>query len=53
MRALHRRIDELREDLKASEARQREDLKDGLGKLDAKMDRLLEARFTQPVSPER
>ncbi|MCY3537848.1 MAG: hypothetical protein F4099_01965 [Synechococcus sp. SB0673_bin_10] len=50
---LNRRIDELREDQKASEARQREDLKDGLGRLDAKVDRLLESRLPDPVSPDR
>jgi len=35
------------------ENRLRQDLKDGLARLDVKMDRLLEARFTQPVPPER
>jgi len=46
---LNRRIDELREDQKEL----RQDMKDGLARLDAKVDRLLEARFTQPVTPER
>ena len=46
---LNKRMDELREDQKEL----RQDMKDGLARLDAKMDRLLEARFTQPVSPER
>ena len=46
---LNKRIDELREDQKEL----RQDMKDGLARLDAKVDRLLEARFTQPVSPER
>ncbi|MCY4172963.1 MAG: hypothetical protein OXF25_02635 [Cyanobacteria bacterium MAG CAR3_bin_5] len=46
---LNKRMDELREDQKEL----RQDMKDGLTRLDAKMDRLLEARFTQPVSPER
>lgn len=50
---LNKRIDELREDQKASEARQREDLKDGLGRLETKVDRLLESRLPNPVSPDR
>ena len=46
---LNRRMDELRQDQKEL----RQDMKDGLARLDVKMDRLLEARFTQPVTPER
>ena len=45
---LNKRIDELREDQKASEARQREDLNNGLGRLEAKVDRLLESRLSTP-----
>ena len=55
---LNKRIDELREDQKASEARQREDLQalrqdmnDGLGRLEAKVDRLIESRL--PSSPRQ
>ena len=39
---LNKRMDEYRQDMKG-----------GLARLDAKVDRLLEARFTQPVTPER
>ena len=46
---LNKRIDELREDQKEL----RQDMKDGLARLDAKVDRLLEARFTHPVTPDR
>ena len=52
---LNKRIDELREDQKASEARQREDLQavrqdmnDGLGRLETKVDRLIESRLPNP-----
>ena len=41
---LNKRIDELREDQKASEARQREDNK----ALSAKLDRLIESRLPTP-----
>ena len=41
---LNKRIDELREDQKEM----RKDMKDGLGKLDAKLDRLIESRLPNP-----
>jgi len=44
--AVNKRIDVLREDLRASETRQREDLREireDLGRLEGKVDRLLES----------
>ncbi|MXZ83199.1 MAG: hypothetical protein F4Z10_05830 [Synechococcus sp. SB0666_bin_14] len=46
---VNKRIDDLRDDMKIMDTRHREDNR----ALDAKLDRLLEARFSQPVTPDR
>ncbi|MXW41207.1 MAG: hypothetical protein F4Z75_08740 [Synechococcus sp. SB0668_bin_15] len=46
---VNKRIDDLRDDMKTMDTRHREDNR----ALDAKLDRLLEARFSQPVTPDR